>query len=215
MKARVGTALILACWSAAHEVHAQELRVGVGHAGSDHELLGSPLSLGAGLGARATPWLRVRFGVQHAWDDFTSSGSTCVGLVFPGEDCGPELRSEVASITATALSLAFTQSFGPGEIGLVPSLRRMRMRSLQTGATTGRRRQAEKVVYGIGVGLEGQVYLLKRPAIAVHFSATSASHPWFEQELIADGYTPFEDGVQLQWFEVGLTADLGKRLPAP
>jgi hypothetical protein len=140
---------------------------------------------------------------------------TCVGLVSPGEDCGPELRSEEASITATALSLAFTQSLRRGEIGLVPSVRRMRMRSMQTGATTSRRRQAEKVVYGIGVGLEGQVNLLSRPAIAIHFSANAASHTWFEQELVADGYTPFEDGAKLQWFEVGLTADLGKRIPAP
>ena len=211
MTRRISSLVLLASCIAAQVAQAQELRLGLGRAESDHELLGSPLSIAAGVGARANPWLGFRFGLQYGRDHFTSSGSTCAGLVPPDADCGPELRDDEARIMALALGLALTRSFGRAEVSLVPALRRMHMSSQQEGTETGNVRGADKTAYGFGIGIEGQIHLSRTPAVALYLSASSASHPWSSDEIVPDGYTPFQDGARLSWIEVGLAVDLGGR----
>ena len=208
MAIRPPVVLVLAFGMIFSGAQGQELRVSAGRADSDHELLGSPVLLGASVEAPADSWLAVRLGIQYGRDDFQSTGTTCVGLVPPTVECGPELREEEARVMAYILGLVLTGSFGWGELKLVPNLRRIRFANLQTGIETGQSRRAEKIAYGPGVALELQVHLSQSPAIDVFTTAGFASHPWYPEEFLVDGYSPFESGAQLRWLEIGLSADL-------
>jgi hypothetical protein len=89
------------------------------------------------------------------------------------------------------------------------------MTSLQVGTATGRRRGADQVAYGLGLGVESEVYLLRSPAIGLYLGAHWAAHPWFEQEIVADGYAPFVDTARLNWIELGISTRLRPRDDAP
>ncbi len=205
MRYRIGVAIMCGCALSGRNADAQELRVSVGAAESSHELLGSPTSLQGSVGGRIEPWLGVRLGLQYGWDRFTSVGSTCVGLVPPGADCGPEPREERSTTVAVFLSAPLTATFGWGEIGLVPGIRRVAMSSRQEGTTSGRAREADKAAYGVQMGIESELFLLTRPHVGLHLGAYWAAHPWFDEEIVADGYTPFEETTRLRWIQVGMS----------
>jgi hypothetical protein len=78
-------------------VRGQELRLVLGLAESDQNDSARRSCFEA---ARITSRLGVRAGLQHERDDFASIGLTCAGLISPGVDCGPDLRSEEARTTA-------------------------------------------------------------------------------------------------------------------
>lgn len=196
--------------TAGQEARAQELRVGVARVGSDHDLLGTSTALGASIGAPLTSRLGVRLGLRHGRAEFSSFGTTCMGLVAPDEDCSPEPRSEESTTTSVFVSLPLTvASLGWGEVSLVPGVRRLAMDSRQEGTSSGRVRLADKVAWGFELGAELDYRVWTRPAVALHVGAHLATHPWFEEEIIADGYTPFERSVGLAWLEVGMSVRPG------
>lgn len=208
------TALVVGCviagLTAGQDARAQELRVGVARVGSDHDLLGTSTALGASIGAPLTSRLGVRLGLQRGRAEFTSVGTTCVGLVAPDEDCSPELRSEESTTTSVFVSLPLTvASLGWGEVSLVPGVRCLAMDSRQEGTSGGRVRAADKVAWGFEFGAELDYRVWTRPAVALHVGAHLATHPWFEEEIIADGYTPFERSVGLTWLEIGMSVHPG------
>lgn len=208
------TALVVGCvivgMTAGQDARAQELRAGVARVGSDHDLLGTSTALGASIGAPLTSRLGVRLGLRHGRAEFTSVGSTCVGLVAPDEDCSPELRAEESTTTSVFVSLPLTvASLGWGEVSLVPGVRRLAMDSRQEGTSSGRVRSADKVAWGFELGAELAYRVWTRPAVALHVGAHLAAHPWFEEEIIADGYTPFETTVGLAWVEIGMSVRPG------
>lgn len=201
----VAAAWLVGALVAAQPTLAQELRLDHARVHADHDLLGTPTAFGMSIGTGLTPRVGVRLGLQHGGDDFSSVGSTCVGLVFPGADCGPEARLEESTISALFVSVAVTGSLGWGRVGFVPELRRMVMKSRQEGIASGRVRSADKVAWGVGLGGELDVFVWDRPRIGLHVGVHSAMHPWFDEEIIADGYTPFEETGHLSWLELGLT----------
>ena len=182
-----------------------ELRLDLMRVYADHDLLGAPTVLGVSIGTRLTRRVGVRLGLQHGGDDFSSAGTTCVGLVFPDADCGPEARAEESTISALVLGVPVTGSLAWGRVAFVPELRRLVMKSRQEGSASGRVRSAEKVAWGLGLGGELEVFVWDRPRIGLHVGVHSAVHPWFDEEIIADGYTPFEETVHLTWLELGVT----------
>lgn len=198
-------AWVVSSLAAARPAQAQELRVGVARVHADHDLLGIPTALDASIGAGLTPRVGVRLGIQHGGDEFSSVGTTCMGLVFPGADCGGEARREESTISALFVRLPVTRLLGWARVGFVPEVRRLAMKSRQEGTASGRVRTAEKVAWGLGLGAELDVFVWDRPGVALHAGVHAAMHPWFEEELIADGYTPFERSVSLVWVEVGMS----------
>lgn len=209
-------ALVIGCVVAGitvgQDARAQELGIGVARVGSDHDLLGTSTALEASIGTRLTSGLDVRLGLQHGRANFSSFGSTCVGLVSPDQDCDSELRSEESTTTTVFVSLPLTlASFGWGAVSLVPGVRRLAMDSRQEGTSSGRARAADKAAYGFELGAELAYRVWSRPAVSLHVGAHLATHPWFEEEIIADGYTPFERSVRLPWVEVGMHVRPGVR----
>lgn len=191
------------------QAQAQELRLGVARVHADHHLLGTPTVLDASIGAGLGPGVGVRLGIQHGGDEFSSVGTTCVGLILPGADCAGEARREESTISALFVRLPVTGSLGWARVGFVPELRRMVMKSRQEGMASGRVRAAEKVAWGVGLGGELDVFVWDSPRVALHVGVHSAMHPWFDEEIIADGYTPFETTVHLSWLELGVAVRLG------
>lgn len=209
----VGTALAIA-WvvgglAAARPAQAQELRIGVARVHSDHDLLGAPTVLDASIGAGLRPGVGVRLGIQHGGDEFSSVGTTCVGLIFPGADCDGEARREESTISALFVRLPVTGSLGWARVGFVPEVRRLVMKSRQEGTASGRVRSAEKVAWGLGLGGEIDVFVSDSPRVSLHAGVHAAMHPWFDEEIIADGYTPFETTVHVTWLELGVAVRLG------
>lgn len=196
--------------AAARPALAQELRIGVARVDTDHELLGTPTVLQASIGTGLIPKVGVRLGIQHGGAEFSSLGSTCVGLVPPDEDCSPERRAEESTTTTLFVSVPSRVSVGWGRVGVVPEVRRLVMKSRREGTRSGRVRTADKVAYGLGLGAELDVFLWDRPGVALHAAVHAATHPWFDEEIIADGYTPFEETVRLTWLEVGVTVRPGR-----
>lgn len=210
-------ALVVGCvvagMTAAQDARAQEVGISVARVGSDHDLLGTSTALGASIGAQLTSRLGVRLGLQHGRAELSSFGSTCAGLVPPDQNCDAELRSETSTTTAVFVSLPLTlASLGRGEVRLVPGVRRLAMDSRQEGTSSGRARSADKVAYGFELGAELAYRVWSRPAVALHVGAHLANHPWFEEEIVADGYTPFEQSVRLPWVEVGMRVRLHPRI---
>lgn len=197
--------------ASARPAQSQELRIGVARVHADHDLLGTPTVLDASIGAGLTPRVGVRLGIQYGGDEFSSVGTTCVGLVFPGADCGGEARREESTVSALFVRLPVTGSLGSARVGFVPEVRRLAMKSRQEGTASGRVRSAKKVAWGLGLGGELDVFVRDRPSVALHAGVHAAMHPWFGEELIADGYTPFEGSVSLVWVEVGMSVRPGGR----
>lgn len=209
----IGTALAIA-WvvgglAAARPAQAQELRIGVARVHSDHDLLGAPTVLDASIGTNLRPGVGVRLGVQHGGDEFSSVGTTCVGLISPGADCDGEARREESTLSTLFVRLPVTSSLGWARVGFVPEVRRLVMKSRQEGTASGRVRSAQKVAWGLGLGGELDVFVSDSPRVALHAGVHAAMHPWFDEEIIADGYTPFETTVYVTWLELGVTVRLG------
>ena len=91
----------------------------------------------------------------------------------------------------------------------MPELRRLTVQSRQEGTRTGRMRNAEKVLYGIGIGLEAAWHVWRSPLVSIHLGVHTATHPWFREEIVADGYTPFERTVRLSRVETGISVRPG------
>ena len=45
----------------------------------------------------------------------------------------------------------------------------------------------------------------------VYFGTYFRVETTFGDEIVPDGYTPFQDGARVSWIEVGLAVDLGRR----
>lgn len=184
---------------------AQEVRVGVVQAWPDHELLGSPLGVSLAVEDEIIDRVGLRIGVEASGDDFRSLGSTCVGLVPPGMDCSAEPREERARIRSIALSVplsvASTRWIG---LRLVPGLRTTWLDSDQTGLESGRTRTAEKSMYGYEIGAEATMPIDAWP-LQIHLSGAIGELRPYREDLLVDGYSPFEDAVGFRWLQLGVS----------
>lgn len=184
---------------------AQELRVGAVQAWSDHDLLGSPRGLSVAVGTHLLDHFGIRVGFESYGDDFQSLGSTCVGLIPPNVDCSGELRREQARMRAVGLATPLSLvSIERLQLSLVPGLRTAWITSEQVGTESGRRRRAEKVMYGYEIGAEAVVPVSRLP-LQFHVSGhVGALHP-YQDETAEDGYTPFEQRFGFNRLQIGLS----------
>ena len=188
---------------------AQQLRFAGGLVKTDHHLLGSFPVLNAGIGFRPLPWFGVRLGFQGGRHRFDSFGTTCIGLVPPGQDCAPEPREETATLRAWSIAFPFTREWEWGDTRLVPGLRRLHVTSAQRGVASGRVRRAEKSFFGLEVGLETSVRPFTTRRFALELGLHGAVHPLFEDRPVADEYSPFVSTVGMVWVNVGFAVELG------
>ncbi len=184
---------------------AQELELGGGIGSVDHDLLGSPAFASAAVTVGVAPSLGFRLGYRRGHDGFTTTGTTCSGLIFSPLECGEERRRETATLRSWSLGMVLSQEFGTLEMRLLPALRRMSMESTQKGTESGRVRAAEKTVYGAEVGLEAHFAFVDDSPLRLYAGIFGATHPWFGEVIVADGYTPFEETVDMVWVEAGVT----------
>lgn len=171
----------------------------------DHDLLGSPRGLSVAVGTHVLDHVAVRLGFESYGDDFQSLGSTCVGLIPPNVDCSGEPRREQARMRAVALATPLSLvSIERLHLSLVPGLRTAWIESDQVGTESGRRRGAEKVMYGFEIGAEAVVPVSRLP-FQFHLSGhVGVLHPYRDETLI-DGYSPFEQGFGFGRLQIGLS----------
>lgn len=188
---------------------AQELRVSALKMWPDHDLLGSPHGLGLAASARPFGRAGIRFGVEVSRDDFDSFGSTCVGLIPPDVDCSGEPRREEARVRTLSLTVPVTvASSGRLRLDLLPGLRTAWLESEQTGTVSGRTRSAEKAMYGYELGAEAGMATVRRGALRIHLSGHVGTLEPYREEIVADGYTPFERRIDYWRLQLGLSLTL-------
>ena len=189
------------------ELPAQEVRMGAHVSSTDHELLGDPTGLGMAVGLQINDRLGLRVGYERSSASFESVGSTCIGLVFPGQDCAAERRADDARMGAITLAVPIAVVRAERlTVSLVPGARDGWVSSNQEGQRTGRSRLAEKDMYGLELG--GEVRVRPWGSIPIHMTiggSLTSLHPW-RSEFIADGYSPFERDVDLSRAEVTVSA---------
>ena len=184
---------------------AQEVRVDGVVAFTDHDLLGTPAGFGASLTVHPHARVGVRAAYERMEDDFGSFGSTCVGLVPPGQDCSGEPRSDAS--TVRAIGLAAPVRVWAGEralLSVVPGVRWVRVGSDQRGQRTGRVRAAAKDMFGVEAGVEVTGVLLPRWPLRVHVAGHAGTAAG-ESETVADGYTPFNGDVAFARLHLGVS----------
>ena len=197
---------LVAMLGSASPIGCQEVRLAVAQGFPSNDLLGSPQLMEVSVGTVGSP-VSVRFGFQYGRDNFSSTGSTCVGLLGPGVDCSVEPTVEAARTRAWSLQLPLQTDLTWGDLRLIPGIRWMSVSSVQTGQVSDRSRDAEKDVAGYQIGLEVRTDPLRSFPLSFHAGAHFSRHPWFGDGLLIDGYSPFESTLDLSWIEIGLTLD--------
>ncbi len=189
-------------------LHGQEIRAGVTYAWPDHDLLGHPVGAAVAAGIRVNRVVGLRLGYERARDRFESYGSTCVGLIPPeqAEDCADEARRESSTLGAMFLAVPLVlHSANRWEAGVIPGLRLAQLESDQTGVESGRTRSARKTMSGLFLGAEVRLRPVATKGLWVYVSLQRTVLRWYEDERKIDGYSPFEEDVNVTHAEVGLS----------
>ncbi len=206
---RTGTALMgLLALATPVPAEAQDIRVGAVQTWPDHALLGAPLGISVSAGWRAYPVIGVRIGYEAAWDEFSSFGSTCVGLIPPEgiKECGGEPRQESATLSAWEISVPLTVLQRDRlRLEVAPGFRLAHLNSDQTGEETGRRRSARKDMSGFDAGIDLLIQPLSSNLLTIFLGAHTTMFNRYQEEQIADGYTPFEEDVSVTRVTLGLS----------
>ena len=178
------------------QVQAQEIRAIAGRAWSGHELLGASNGAGIEVGLPLFPRWKAVVGYESYRGTFRSYGSTCVGLVMPGENCAHELRHETAGMRSYRFAVSgLIAEPGPFRVEIAPGVKKSQIRSEQVGVESERVRAAQKTLYGFdmgfGVSYQPDVRVPLRLGVTVRGGFLTS----LEDEMIVDGYSPFEDGT--------------------
>lgn len=188
---------------------AQEIWAGAAKTWTTHDLLEDPAGLRVGVGVPVRGRLGLRLGYEWSGQNFESFGSTCVGLADPTADCDPETRRDRGRMKGVTVSLPFSAYERERiEAEVVPEGHLATVSSVQTGQRTDRSRSADQWMMGIGIGATLRVQVSRGGPVYLTLAGSSAWLSPVEEELIADGYTPFNSGFRKSTFEAGLSVTL-------
>jgi hypothetical protein len=188
---------------------AQEYRVGASKNWTTHGLLRDPAGLSLGVGFPIRDRLGIRIGYEWSGQDFQSFGSTCVGLANPEADCAGETRDDQARMNTLMVSVpVLVYEWQRIVVDLIPRAQLSKTSSVQTGTRTGRSRSADKSMAGVGLGAEVRIPVSARWPIHANLTGSVAWLEPLRNELIVDGYTPFDTGVRVSKLEAGLAVIL-------
>ena len=184
---------------------AQELRVGAHQTWMNHDLLGSPRGISIAVGVPVFVGVGLRLGYESYGDEFQSFFSTCAGSITPEDDCPFEPRNEQARVSGLAFAVPVRVLSGePLQLNLVPTLRRVRIRSDVLGFRTGRTLEAEKEMHGYGIGVEAVAPVSGLP-LRFHLSGSVGSLRPNQVVLVDDGYQPFEEEIRHGDIQIGFS----------
>lgn len=197
--------------AAASTLGAQEVRLAALWANPDLDLLGGLRGGAAAVGIRVHPRLAVRLGMERLSGDQLRIGVPCAGLAQPGT-CGPEQVRDESSLNTFGIGLDATAVRSPYlDVHLVPMLGSASVESTTRGLASGREIAATRTLVSLDLGAE--LAIRPRPwfPLALHLAARFGTLFPRTKETIADGYTPFEDGVSIARYEAGVTWSYGPR----
>ena len=139
--------------------------------------------------------------MSYSLGSFHDVGSTCVGLVFPDQDCAHESRDN--DTHAALLSSGLRVSLGGWkQVGLavMPTVGFGAVGSKQTGERTGRERSAGKAVYALLFASELRMSLM--PQLWLATGASVGRMAPLSEDRVVDGYAPFEDTFNVRRYYV-------------
>jgi hypothetical protein len=195
-------AAMLAAGSVAN---AQQVWISASAAQSSHRLLPDPGGPAGGVTWPLNDRLAARVGLFHFVDRQTRVGSTCVGLILDPAECVQERIDDRSALGGVTLGLVATVvRWRRVSLTFVPAFSVALVRADSRGEQTGRSLEASNAMLGVSGGAEVSVVPSVRWPIALHVAAHTGTVEGSDQQ-IADGYTPFNDGIRLTRFEIGLS----------
>jgi hypothetical protein len=188
----------------------QEIRVSALQAWPHHYLLGTPHGIGFEAGIDLFGPVGLRFGYERYHDRFERIGSTCVGLLRPGDDCSDESLSAQSDIRAYVIAVPLSVfSSARLRLNAIPGYRSVMLESSQVGVASGRTLGSKKRMGGLQAGAEIVVAPVEgwplRVALAGHVVNLNRYHSY----IVVDGYNPFEADLFIAWLELGVSMALG------
>lgn len=185
---------------------AQSVSLSASVVDANHYLLGSRL---AGVTAGVSyplydgPVL-LRFGVERVAGDSRRIGSTCAGLALPGT-CQPEPVRDNAHVTSAGagVGLRIVERHRLA-LNLTGDVNFAVLHVDSHGLASGRSISAGKELWDIDVGAEGAWSPWTRIPLAVEASLAAGHMVPVTNELVLDGYTPFEQSFDLVRARIGL-----------
>jgi hypothetical protein len=132
-------------------------------------------------------------------------GVPCAGLIEPGT-CGPEQLRDYATASSLAAGVS-GRIAGSGRLALSAGGRlvAMHLRTRTRGLDSGRELSANKTMGGAEVGLEGAWHPWGNTPLALVTGAAVGWQSPVRNEVLLDGYTPFEQGFRVARAWLGLT----------
>lgn len=186
------TAMVTAALAAMPGVAtAQRIEVGVVAVAADHDLLGEHLVGGA---ARVRlPWAAVYLGFEHLTGSSRRVGTTCSGLIQPGDPClQPEpLRDDARLSTASAALALRPLAWSRVVIDVAPALRLGYVRATTRGETSGETLSAAKALIGVDIGVDATWAPLQRIPVALSAGIGIGALARASPVTVVDGYEPF------------------------
>jgi hypothetical protein len=200
-------AVLTAVAAIASPALAQSIGVSAVSATTDHRLFRGQLRgiegrIGIPLGRTG---LRVHLSADRVRGDATRTGSTCVGLTWPGVDCPPEpLREDSELMTATAGLGIRAVSWRGLSLDIGANYRLGWAESNTHSLVSSGRLHADKNLRGIGVGIDAGWKPMGRWPLTFEVGLTRGSLTPRQNEGVIDGYSPLENDIEVTRVRLGV-----------
>ena len=201
--------VVVAVLVVSQHAKAQEARLNFVQARTNHSLLGTLRGGSIELSVPLVPRIGLRLGYEVQRHEYHDLASTCSGLIPPNVDCGPEPSDERAAMDEITLGVPVTLvTLHRMALEVTPALSLTSVEHTRRGLDSGGRLSADKSMWAAEVGVAVIVAPVSSWPIRVHVGWQRAVLRPMEQELVVDGYTPFEGSIGTTRWEVGASVDL-------
>jgi len=173
---------------------------------AQHMLLGSPLTggaLGVSIRRRDSP-VALHFEAAISHGHAGRIGVPCAGLIQPGTCAAEPLRDEtrLTSISGGTTFRVFHRRHVL--VALTGDLMLASLRADTRGLTSGQTLTASKTLWGGLVGAHAAWTPVARVPVALQIDGGVGGLMPIARELVVDGYTPFERGIQVRRLRLGI-----------
>jgi hypothetical protein len=197
----VALALARPAASPAQDVTASAVALSAKHYLLDDPLVGGALQLRLPLPDGP---FAVRLGAERLTATAERVGIPCAGLIPPGDACAPEPLRDAARLTNASGGVALRILGGRrGELSLTADLTLGSLRA-DTRAASGKTLAAQKWVWGGFFGAEAAWTPSPRLPLALEIGGALGGLMPVAREVIVDGYTPFDKGLDAARLRLGL-----------
>ena len=173
---------------------------------AEHMLLGRPLTggaVGVSLRRRDTP-IALDFEAAISHGHAGRIGVPCAGLIQPGTCAAEPLRDE-ARLTSASGGTTLRMFHGRHAlVALTGDLVLASLRADTRGLSSGQTLTAAKTLWGGLVGAHAAWIPVVRVPVALQIAGGVGGVMPIARELVVDGYTPFERGIQVRRLRLGI-----------